>query len=120
HSKAADEKLYKPGVKNALKEDAGIFYSNAWMRLYRHGITFYRYTFGGGNHWQKWNAASWESNNAAEIEHIRLGNMWKISPLVFLSQITQIDITRAFDILLIALGIFGILLLPNINLKIFL
>ena len=107
HSRIAEEKVYKPEVIQAMLTVPNFFYSTAFVRLYEHGIAFWRYPRGGGRVWRRWGRGD------ADIDAIRRNKYWKIAPLVFVSKIVQYDIRRAGDILLIALALLGAVLLPR-------
>jgi hypothetical protein len=127
HAKSATDELYKPAWIQAFKERPGYFYSTAFLRFYNHGLRFFRYTYGGDSSgvWQPWlkdgfqtSANGVESELISEEEvfkltqerkAIRYSEAWKVSPLVLNAKITQGDMTRLTDLVLLVLAFAGML-----------
>ncbi|MGH8491035.1 MAG: hypothetical protein ACREXS_19755 [Gammaproteobacteria bacterium] len=128
HSQSATDKVYKPQVINAFEERPGYFYSTAFLRLYNHGLKFFRYSY-GGDVWNKWLSdgvrkpivVSGQTVRDLKPERnaIRYGEAWKISPLGLLAKLTQKDITFLADLLLLSGAIAGLFLIRSRPLMIF-
>lgn len=129
HAEVAAEKIYKPGVMNMLKERPGYMYATAFLRHYVHGISFYRYTYGGYMVWENWLNDGFRADEiiggeqvyglTTEREKIRYGKMWKISPLVLLTKFVQGDMTRLSDVMLIVAFVIGTCLIRRIDIGVF-
>jgi hypothetical protein len=130
-SQTAAEKVYKPDLQKAWSERPGYFYSTAFVRMYRDGIRFFRYTRGADPvDWERWidgkkadgGSISGErvSRVTPELEAIRYGEAWKFSPLILLAKLTQKEITFFADLLLLGAGVVGVVLFKNGSLRILL
>jgi hypothetical protein len=125
HAKSATEELYKPAVVQAFKERPGYFYSTAFLRFYNHGLRFFRYTV-RDSAWEPWLEDGFKASEDGVIESelisgeevfkltqerkaIRYGEAWKVSPLILNAKITQGDMTRLTDLVLLVFAFAGML-----------
>lgn len=150
HAQAATDKLYKPGVLNALKERPGFFYATAYVRFFRETLRFYKYFNTSVRlYWFVWledprgersvvrdhhdypviqfpprevTGYSGERipTGPRELELIRYGKMWKISPVVFLTKLIQGELTWMLDLILLGMALLGLSFIPRLDLKVFL
>jgi hypothetical protein len=129
-SQRATDELYKPGVRSALRVSAGYFVGNAYIRAYREGVNLYRYTRGAPEA-QEWAMAKrdtivtdagemLEQDVDKDIYLSRRNRGWKVAPLVLATRLTQQDLGRIGDVILLAIGIIGILYLRRTELVVFL
>jgi hypothetical protein len=121
HAQSASEQIYKPGVLQAFSERPGYFYATAFLRFYNHGLRFYRYTYGGDSSdvWEPWLGDGFRESRvisgeevfglSPEREAIRYDEAWKVSPLILLAKITQSDMTRLADLVLLMLAFIGMI-----------
>lgn len=132
HSQLATDELYKPAVLRAIEERPGYFYSTAFLRFYNHGVKFFRYTYGGDKKgvWTRWLEDGFTKPEVIsgeevfglypERQSIRYDDAWKISPLIFLAKVTQGDITRLVDVVLMFVALLGLFLTRYRGLAVFL
>jgi len=129
-SETATQQVYKPDVLKALSERPGFFLSTAMHRFYKHGLRFYRYNrltrkpFGEVLKGQNRKAETISGKRRTGVEPavslIRYGEAWKIAPLIFIGKLTQSDMTRLADTLLLAAAIIGIFGFKSVPLRFFL
>lgn len=127
-SQIATEEVYRPDVMNALKERPGFFYSTAHLRAYVDGVRFRKYTFGPSDIWSPWLTDGFrqlETISGSEVyalHHerrlIRYGKMWKVAPIVWLTKLTQGELTFGMDVALILLGLIGIALIRRVDMAV--
>jgi hypothetical protein len=129
HSAEATEKIYKPAVLNMFKERPGYAYATAHIRLYNHGLSFYKYTYGGYKVWETWLKDGFGANEiisgetvfglTPERENIRYSRAWKISPLVLLTKFVQGGVTRVIELGLIIASLIGAFIFRRVDFVVF-
>ena len=129
-SETATRQVYKPDVLKALSERPGFFLSTALHRFHEHGLRFFRYNRLGdrprGNILKgqrgKAEHISGKKRSAvtAAVSSIRYGEAWKVAPLIFIGKLTQSDMTRLSDTLLLAVALVGMFGFRSVALRFFL